>query len=36
LREALEQPRWTKDAETLDLVHEAEVLIAPPRATDER
>ena len=36
LREVLDQPRWAKDAETLDLMHEAEALIAPPRATTER
>jgi Tol biopolymer transport system component len=36
LREALNQPRWAKGAETLDLVHEAQALIATPRATTER
>jgi len=29
LREILDQPRETKDAETLDLVHEAQALVAP-------
>ena len=28
LRQILDQPRWAKDAETLDLAHEAEALIA--------
>jgi hypothetical protein len=36
LREILDQQRGTKDAQTLDLMHEAEALIAPPRATTER
>jgi hypothetical protein len=36
LRELLNQPRWKKDAEALDLAHEAEVLIAPSAATTER
>jgi tetratricopeptide (TPR) repeat protein len=36
LREILDQPRWAKDAETLDLLHEAQALIAPPGATTER
>ncbi len=36
LREVLNQPRWSKDAEALDLMHEAQALIAPPRATTER
>jgi hypothetical protein len=32
----LDQPRGMKDAEAIDLMHEAETLIAPPRATTER
>ena len=36
LREILNQPRWSKDAEALDLMHEAEALIAPSKATTER
>ena len=35
LRGIVDQPHWAKDAETLDLMHEAEALIAPPRATTE-
>jgi hypothetical protein len=36
LRQSLDQPRGTKDAETLGLVHEAQALIAPQAATTER
>jgi hypothetical protein len=36
LHKLLDQPRGMKDAEALDLMHEAEALIAPPRATTER
>jgi cytochrome c-type biogenesis protein CcmH/NrfG len=36
LREILDQPRGTKDAETLGLVHEAQALIAPQAAMTER
>jgi predicted NACHT family NTPase len=36
LRQSLDQPRGTQAAETLGLVHEAQALIAPPRATTER
>jgi len=36
LRALFDQPRRAKDAEALDLMHEAEALIAPPRATTER
>jgi hypothetical protein len=36
LRELLDQPRWAKDAGTLDLVHEAQALIAPQAATTEK
>ena len=36
LREILEQPHGTKDAETLDLVHEAHALVAPQAMTTER
>jgi hypothetical protein len=36
LRQGLDQPRGTEDAETLGLVHEAEALIAPRAATTER
>jgi tetratricopeptide (TPR) repeat protein len=36
LRELLDQPRWAKDAETLDLMHEVQEFIAPPAATTER
>ena len=36
LRALFDQPHWAKDAEALDLLHEAEALIAPPRATTER
>jgi WD40 repeat protein len=36
LRQSLDQPRWAKDAEARDLVHEAEALIAPQVATIER
>jgi WD40 repeat protein/serine/threonine protein kinase len=36
LRQLLDQPRWAKDAEARDLVHEAETLIARPVATTER
>jgi Flp pilus assembly protein TadD len=36
LREVLDQPRWTKDAETLELVREAQALIAPQAATIAR
>jgi eukaryotic-like serine/threonine-protein kinase len=36
LRALFDQPPRAKDAEALDLMHEAEALIAPPRATTER
>jgi hypothetical protein len=36
LREILDQPRGTKDAETLGLVHEAQALVAPPAMTTGR
>ena len=36
LRALFDQPHWAKDADALDLMHEAEALIAPPRATTER
>jgi tetratricopeptide (TPR) repeat protein len=36
LREILDQPRGTKDPETLDLVHEAQALITPQAATTEQ
>jgi WD40 repeat protein/serine/threonine protein kinase len=36
LRQLLNQPRWAKDSESLDLMYEAEAVIAPPRATTER
>jgi tetratricopeptide (TPR) repeat protein len=36
LIEIIDQPRGPKDVETLDLVHEAQALIAPPKATTER
>jgi tetratricopeptide (TPR) repeat protein len=36
LREVLNQLRWAKDAESLDLMHEAEALIAMPEATIQR
>jgi hypothetical protein len=36
LRALHDQPHGAKDAEALDLMHEAEALIAPPRATTER
>jgi dipeptidyl aminopeptidase/acylaminoacyl peptidase len=36
LRALLDQPHRAKDAEALDLMREAEALIAPPRATTER
>ena len=36
LHKLLDQPRGMKDTETLDLMHEAEALIAPPRATTEQ
>jgi hypothetical protein len=36
LRELIDQPRWAKDAESLDLMHEAQALIAPQVATTER
>jgi hypothetical protein len=36
LRQRLDQDRATKDAEALDLMHEAEALISAPRATTER
>jgi hypothetical protein len=36
LREILDQPRGTKDAETLGVVQEAQALITPPTATTER
>jgi hypothetical protein len=36
LHKLLGQPRGMKDAETLDLMREAEALIAPARATTER
>jgi eukaryotic-like serine/threonine-protein kinase len=34
LRELLDQPRWAKDAETLDLVHEAQALVGPAATTE--
>jgi WD40 repeat protein/serine/threonine protein kinase len=36
LRALFDQPQRAKDAEALDLMHEAEALIAPPRATTEQ
>ena len=36
LRALFDQPHRAKDAEAFDLMHEAEALIAPPRATTER
>jgi predicted Zn-dependent protease len=36
LHKLFDQPRGMKDAEALDLMHEAEALIAPPKATTER
>jgi Flp pilus assembly protein TadD len=36
LGQSLDQPRGSKDAETLGLVHEAQALIAPQAATTER
>jgi predicted Zn-dependent protease len=36
LHKLLDQPRGMKGAEALDLMREAEALIAPPRATTER
>jgi hypothetical protein len=36
LRALFDQPHRVKDSEALDLMHEAEALIAPPRATTER
>jgi WD40 repeat protein/serine/threonine protein kinase len=36
LRALFDQPHRANDAEALDLMHEAEALIAPPRATTER
>jgi hypothetical protein len=36
LHKLLDQPRWMKDAEALDLMREAQALIAPPRASTER
>jgi Flp pilus assembly protein TadD len=36
LRMLFDQPHRAKDAEALDLMHEAEALISPPRATTER
>jgi WD40 repeat protein len=36
LRQILDEPRGTKDAESLDLMHEAQALIAPQAATTER
>ena len=36
LRALLDQPQRAKDAEVLDLMLEAEALIAPPRETTER
>jgi WD40 repeat protein/Flp pilus assembly protein TadD len=36
LHKLLDQPRGMKDAEALDLMSEAQALIAPPRATTER
>lgn len=36
LRQILDQPRGTKDAETLDLVHEAQALLGPAATTTER
>ena len=36
LHKLLDQPRGMKDAEALDLMREAQALIAPPRATTER
>jgi hypothetical protein len=34
LRELLDQPRWAKDAETQDLVHEAQALVGPTATTE--
>jgi hypothetical protein len=34
LRELLNQPRWAKNAEALDLMHEAEALIVQPVTTE--
>jgi Flp pilus assembly protein TadD len=34
LRELLNQPRWAKNAEALDLMHEAEALIVQPATTE--
>jgi WD40 repeat protein len=36
LQEVLDQSRWAKDAEALDLMHEAQALIAPKVAMTER
>ena len=36
LRQSLDQPHGTKEAETLDPGHEAEALITRPAATTER
>jgi dipeptidyl aminopeptidase/acylaminoacyl peptidase len=36
LRELVDQPRWAKDAETLDLMHEAQALIGSQVATTGR
>jgi WD40 repeat protein len=36
VREVLDHPRVTTDAETLDLMHEAEALIAPQAATNKK
>ena len=36
LRELFDQPRWAKDTEALDLMHEAQALIAPQVATTAR
>jgi WD40 repeat protein/serine/threonine protein kinase len=36
LRALFDQPQWAKNAEAVNLMHEAQALIAPPRTTTER